>query len=127
MEVLFLIGRIIFGGFFIYNAINHLRNAEGMSGYAGSKGIKSPKNAVIGTGILLLLGGAGVVLGIYPRISLILLLIFLIPVTFIMHAYWKIEDPQAKAAEQIQFMKNLALIGASIALLAAPLPWDLSL
>ena len=69
------------------NGINHLRNISSMTGYAASKGVPFPKAAIIGTGILLLLGGLGIVLGFYVRISCLLLLLFLIPVTFKMDQF----------------------------------------
>jgi putative oxidoreductase len=46
------------------------------------------------------------------------LVLFLIPVTFIIHPFWKIQDPAAKMGEMINFTKNLALLGAVLILLA---------
>jgi uncharacterized membrane protein YphA (DoxX/SURF4 family) len=56
MDTLFLIGRIIFGFYFVFNGFNHFSNLSMMSGYAQSKGVPAPKLAVIFTGLLLLLG-----------------------------------------------------------------------
>ncbi len=123
MEVLFLIGRIMFGGYFIKNAWGHFKNLEGMTGYATSKGVPSPREAVFIGGILLLLGGLGLMFGVAPEASLTFLLIFLVPVTFKMHAYWKVTDPNAKMGEQVNFYKNLALIGAILMLYAIETPW----
>jgi uncharacterized membrane protein YphA (DoxX/SURF4 family) len=103
------------------NGYNHFKNLEGTTGYAQSKGVKNAKTAVIVGGILLILGGAGIVLGIFPRFSVLLLEIFLIPVTLKMHQYWKITDPMQKMGEEINFMKNVALIGAALMFLAAPI------
>lgn len=127
MDVLFLIGRILLGGFFIFNGFNHLIKVGIMAPYAGSKGVPAPSLAVVVTGMLLLLGGLSVVLGIYRMVGFILLIIFLVPVTFIMHAFWNVEDPQARAAEMINFTKNLALLGAILMIMAVPHPWPLSL
>jgi hypothetical protein len=44
-----------------------------------------------------------------------------------MHNFWKDEDPQMKMADRINFMKNMALLGALLMLLAIPLPWPLRL
>lgn len=49
--------------------------------------------------------------------SALLLIVFLVPVTLMMHAFWKETDPQAKQAEQVAFNKNLALIGAALIVL----------
>lgn len=123
MAILFLLGRIIFGGFFVMNAWSHFKNLEGMAGYAASKSVTSPKAAVFGSGLLILLGGLGVIFGITPQASLTLLIIFLVPVTFKMHAYWKETDPNTKTMQRIQFMKNMALLGACLMMFAIPVPW----
>ena len=126
MDVLFLIGRLIFGGYFIMNAWGHFKHLESITGYAQSKGVPSPRAAVFVSGVLLLLGGLGVVFGIAPEASLALLIIFLVPVSFKMHAFWK-EEGQPRMMEQVQFMKNLAILGAVLMLLAIPTPWAMSL
>ncbi len=123
MDILFLIGRLIFGGYFLMNAWNHFKNLEGLTGYAASKGVPSPRAAVFMGGILLLLGGLGVIFGIAPEASLALLIIFLVPVSFKMHAFWKETDQNAALMERVQFMKNMALVGALLMLYAVSVPW----
>ena len=127
MEYLFLVSRILFGGYFVLAGINHFRNLAGTAGYAASKGVPFPKVAVIGTGLLLLLGGLGIVLGLYVRFAILLLVVFLIPVTFKMHQFWKVQDPMQKMGERINFEKNIALAGAALAYLFIALPWALAL
>ncbi len=123
MDILFLIGRIIFGGYFLQNAWNHFKHLDGLTRYAESKGVPSARAAVFISGVLLLLGGLGVVFGITPEASLTLLLIFLVPVTFKIHPFWKETDPAARMQELLHFYKNLALIGAILMLYAIPVPW----
>ena|SRR5690606_18619857 len=120
MDILFLIGRILFGGFFLYNGINHLNKQAALTGYAKSKKVPNPKAAVILGGLLLIVGGIGVLLGVYPEVALTSLLIFLVPTTFMMHAFWRSPE-QERASEKIQFLKNMALIGAILMLYS--LPW----
>ncbi len=127
MDYLFLLGRILYGGFFVMAGLNHFMQAGAMAGYAQSKNVPAPKLAVFGTGVLLLLGGASVLLGVEPQIGVLLLVLFLLPTSFIMHAYWKVTDPQWRQVDQINFMKNLALLGAGLTLLLVPQPWPLSL
>ena len=126
MEILSLFGRIIFGGFFLMNAWQHFTKLDSYSGYAASKGVPSPTVAVFVSGIFLLLGGLGVLFGVSPIASLTLLILFLVPVSLSMHAFWKVADPNMKMTEQIAFMKNLALIGALLMLYAVPVPWAYS-
>jgi uncharacterized membrane protein YphA (DoxX/SURF4 family) len=79
------------------------------------------------SGLLLLIGGLSILLGVYPPIGTIALAAFLIPVTFMMHAFWKVQDPMAKMGETVNFTKNLALLGAALILLGVPQPWVVSL
>jgi putative oxidoreductase len=127
MSIVFLIGRIIFGGFFIFSGLNHFAKLEYISGYASMKGTPAPKAATGGTGLLLVLGGLSILLGVLPLVGAILLIIFLVAVSIQIHAYWKVADPQARAAEMVNFMKNMALAGALLMVLTIPGPWPLSL
>jgi uncharacterized membrane protein YphA (DoxX/SURF4 family) len=125
-SILFLLGRILFGGYFLMSGLNHFAHVAMLSGYAQSKGVPAPKLAVIVTGLLLLLGGLSVLFGLYPTIGALALLLFLLPVTFMMHAYWKVQDPQMQMGERMNFMKNLALVGAALLLFAISQPWPVS-
>ena len=86
-----------------------------------------PNVAVFATGLLLLGGGAGILLGVYVKCAIALLSIFLIGVTFQMHRYWDVPDPMMRSIENVNFYKNLALLGAVLMLLAIPEPWVMSL
>ena len=117
----------MFGGYFVMAGINHFTNAGMMSGYAGSKNVPAPRLAVLGSGALLVLGGLSVVLGFLPVLGLILLVIFLVPTTLLMHNFWTIQDPQARMADQVNFLKNVGLIGASLLLMYGATTWPLTL
>ncbi|MFQ6058585.1 MAG: DoxX family membrane protein [Anaerolineae bacterium] len=127
MDILFLMGRIVLGGYYLFNASNHFMRLEMMSGYAGSKGVPSPRLAVAGSGIILGLGGLSILLGFQPVIGVALIVIFLVPVAFMMHNFWAVEDPQMKMAEMVNFTKNLALAASALMFLAIPTPWSFSL
>jgi putative oxidoreductase len=83
--------------------------------------------AVLGSGVLLALGGLSILLGVQPKWGVLFLVLFLVPVTFTMHNYWADKDPQMRQNNEINFHKNLALLGAALMLLAIPEPWPLSL
>lgn len=122
MDILHLLGRIIFGGFFIYNGVQHFMDMDTMKGYAGSKGVPAPGLAVAGSGLMLVLGGASVLLGLWPRIGLALVILFLVPVAFMMHDFWAVPEDQ-KQAEMVNFSKNMALAGAALIMLAGAGSW----
>ena len=123
IAIVFIIGRVIFGLYWLQVAYNHFKHSAMLAGYAQSKGVKSSKAAVIGSGVLALLGGLSVILGFYPRVGLTLLALFLLGVSVKMHAFWKEADPQAKQADKIQFHKNTAIFAAILMLFTLALPW----
>lgn len=123
MEIFFIVGRILLGGFFIMNGISHFKDFDSLRGYAVSKNVANPGLVVAVGGLFLLIGGIGVLFGLYVPVAVASLVLFLIPVTFIMHAYWKDADPVMRLSDQTNFMKNLALLGAVLTLLAIPRPW----
>jgi putative oxidoreductase len=123
VRYLFLLGRILYGGFFLRNAYNHFTGVSAMAPYAGSKGVPAPSAAILGSGLLLALGGLSILLGVKPKLGILCVVLFLLPVTFTMHNYWADRDPQARQMNQIQFNKNIGLLGAALMLLAIPEPW----
>jgi uncharacterized membrane protein YphA (DoxX/SURF4 family) len=127
MDYVFLVGRVLYGGIFVYNAINHFRNHGMMTGYVGSKGVPAPQIAVLGSGLLMLLGGLSVILGVRPTAGVVLITVVLAPVTVIIHNYWADSDPTARMHNFINFQKNVALIGAAWMSLMIPQPWALGL
>jgi putative oxidoreductase len=127
MRALFVLGRTIFGGFFAYNGINHLQHAEGMGQYAATKGVPKPELAVQATGALLLAGGLSIIAGVKPRQGLAALIGFLIPVTLQMHRFWEEQDAQQRQSELINFTKNMALVGAALAMMQIEEPWPASI
>ena len=97
-----------------------------MTGYAESKGVPAPALAVGGSGVLLFLGGLSLLLGYHPTIGAALLVIFLLGVSFGIHNFWAVQD-QAKQAEMISFLTNMAILGLLLMTLAIPRPWLMSL
>ena len=126
-DLLFLAGRLLLGGYFLMAGFNHFRNRKMMTGYAASKGVPLAALAIPATGLLLLAGGLSVLLGLYPLVGLGLLAVFLVGVTPKMHDFWTQKDPMQKMAEQSNFMKNTALLGAVLALSLLGSTWPYAL
>lgn len=122
-EILFLIGRLIFGGTLVWMASKHFWQLEFIAGYAEYKGVPQPKAMTIISGLLLMLGGAGVAAGIYPFLSAVGILIFYIIVTPWIHDFWAAQE-ENKADETNQFLKNVIGVGATVAIMGiATVPW----
>lgn len=118
MDVVVLIGRIVFVVLFLGSGFGHLTQTEMMAGYAGSKGVPSPKAAVAGSGVLIVVGAVMVLLGLWADLGALLLVVFLVPTAVMMHGPWKVTEAQDKQMEQTQFLKDLALAGAALMLFA---------
>ncbi len=125
-DYILLLSRVILGFYFLFNSFNHFRSLSSISEWVKSKNIPAPKLMVALTGILLLIGGFSILLGIYIEIGILALTLFFLPVTFVMHDFWRETDPQMKTMHMINFMKNLALWAAILALLFVPQPWPFS-
>ena len=126
MRVPFLLGRLMFGGYFIVSGINHFKNKGRMTQYTAAKNVPKPGAAVMATGAALIAGGASILLGVKPKLGAAGLVGFLAGVSPIMHDFWKQEDEQQRMNETINFMKNLALAGGAMALMAVEEPWPAS-
>jgi putative oxidoreductase len=126
MKAPFLLGRIVFGGYFLYNGINHLRQAKSMAPYAESKGVPNGELAVKLSAIPLIIGGASILLGVKPKLGALAILGFLAGVSPVMHDFWSKDDPNEKMAEMVNFTKNLALAGGALALMGVEEPWEAS-
>ena len=126
MKAPFLIGRLLFAGFFINSGISHLKNRKSMAGYARAKGVPQPELAVTLSAVPLLVGGASILLGVKPKLGAMALLGFLAGVSPIMHDFWRDEDPQTRMNNMIMFMKNMALAGGALALMGVEEPWEAS-
>ncbi|HEY3500299.1 MAG TPA: DoxX family protein, partial [Polyangiaceae bacterium] len=77
-------------------------------------GVPVPEVLVPLSGVLLLVGSASIALGFHARIGALLLMAFLVPVTFFMHRFWEIPDPTAARMQYISFLKNVSLFGATL-------------
>jgi len=118
MDVVLVIGRILFALIFINSGIAHLTKLEAMTGYAKYKKVPAAKLSVIVSGLMILIGGLYIALGIYADLGGLLIALFLIPAAFLMHAFWKETDATAKQNESIGFFKDLALAGAALIIFA---------
>lgn len=98
--------------------INHFVQKKNLTEYARSKHVASPELAVSLSGALLAASGICIVLGMLVDIALLALVAFLFITSVVMHAFWKDTDPMAKMNNHISFMKNMALLGASLMMLS---------
>ena len=126
MKIPFLLGRIVFGDFFLYNGINHFKERKSLAEYAKGKNVPVADIAVPATGAALIVGGSSILLGIKPKLGALAIIGFLASVSPTMHDFWKQQDPVQRMNDMINFGKNMALLGAAVALMAVEEPWPTS-
>lgn len=125
MKAVFLLGRVIFGGFFLYNGINHFKQRQGLAQYAGAKNVPNPDLAVTASGAAMALGGAGIILGVQPKLGALAIAAFLAVASPTIHDFWN-ADEASKQNDMIHFSKNIALLGAALILASVEEPWPAS-
>jgi putative oxidoreductase len=111
MRAIFPIGRVLFALIFVASVIGHFSGAA--ISEASAHGVPLATILVPLAGIIALVGGVCIMLGYRARFGALLLLVFLVPVTLVMHKFWGLPDPQA-AMQRVHFMKNVSLIGACL-------------
>ena len=116
MDLVLIIGRILFALIFINSGIAHFTKTAAMTGYAQYKKVPAAKASVLLSGAVILIGGVLIVLGVYADLGALLIALFSIVSAFMMHNFWTIEEATAKQSEMASFFKNLALGGAALML-----------
>jgi putative oxidoreductase len=112
MRYVTLAGRVLYSLIFLMTPLSHF--SAGTIGYAAQSGVPMPGILVPLSGVIGFLGGLSVLLGYQAKRGAWLLVIFLIPVSCTMHAFWSVQDPMMHQAQLAHFMKNVSLLGAAL-------------
>jgi uncharacterized membrane protein YphA (DoxX/SURF4 family) len=112
MDIVLLIGRLLFVGIFVASGFNHF--SQGARDYAKLKGAPNPETLVPLGGAVIIAGGISVGIGLWADLGALLLIGFSVSVAMVMHAFWKESDPQTQQNEMAHFMKNMSMAGAGI-------------
>ena len=106
------LGRVLFAAIFIVSGLTHFSPA--VIGYAASQGVPLASLLVPISGLIALAGGLSILLGYHARIGALLLVLFLIPVTLSLHAFWTVTDPMMAQVQMAMFMKNVSMLGGAL-------------
>jgi putative oxidoreductase len=126
MKAPFLLGRLVFGGFFLYSGIHHFVDRKMLAQYAAAKKVPVPDVAVMASGAMMIMGGASILSGVKPKWGTLAIMGFLAGVSPMIHDFWSHQDPNQRQAEMVNFTKNLALLGGALALMGVEEPWPVS-
>jgi putative oxidoreductase len=112
MRYFYPVGRILFSLIFLTAAPRHF-TSEGIQ-HAADLGVPLATLLVPLSGVMALAGGLGVAIGYHARWGAWLLVGFLVPVTLMMHSYWKLHDAALLHVQQAMFAKNISILGAAL-------------
>jgi putative oxidoreductase len=112
MRYTVLFGRILFSLIFVIASAGHF--SKQMVAFAAAEGVPLASLAVPLSGVIALLGGLSVALGYKAKWGALLLVLFLAPVTVMMHNFWAVQDPMMAMMQQAMFMKNLSMLGGAL-------------
>lgn len=115
VDALLVVSRLLFGGVIAIMGLGHFLNTEQMTGYAEHKGLPAPRIGVLGSGAVLVAGGLGLIVGVFPLISALAIAGFLVIAAVTMHNYWAVGEDQ-RQSERTQFQKNLVMAAGALAL-----------
>lgn len=110
-DIIDLISRILIAIIFLYEAYDSIAFFKDTKALMTEFGLTWRQDLLLIAAITLLIFGATLVLlGYQTTIGATMLLLYLVPVTFIVHSFWN-DPPEIARGEAISFMKNLAIIG----------------
>lgn len=123
-----LVARLMITGIFLASAAgNKIPQFSEVAKKMGEVGIQQPQIMLIGAIAFLIIGSVSIIIGYHARLGALLLLVFLAAATYYFHAFWKLapDSPQFQG-EMIHFMKNAALMGTMVFIMANGAgPWSL--
>ena len=112
MKALLLFGRILFSLIFLFSGFAHFLGKT--IAYGASVGIPMASFLVPLSGVIAIIGALCIILGFKAKLGAVLILIFLIPITFKMHQFWNIADPMMMQLQMSLFMKNISMMGGAL-------------
>ena len=112
-----LVGRLLVAAIFFVSGIAKLINTDATVGHMEQHGIPEAHTLALVAGIAEVAGALALTFGFLTRLGAVGLILFLVPTTFIFHAFWAVPAAEQKM-QMISFLKNLGLIGGLMFLVA---------
>jgi putative oxidoreductase len=125
-------GRVLLTLIFLMSAAgNKIPQFSNVAQMMEGQGVPMPQVMLVGAIVFLLVGSVSIIVGFKARIGAALLLIFLVLATYYFHDFWTWPEDalwvlnmnsdvkmHVQQVEMISFMKNLALMGAMLLIIA---------
>ena len=113
-----LLGRILVAAVFVLSGVNKMGNFAGTAAFMASAGLPMAELLLVPTIAIEIVCGLMLVVGWQTRAAALVLLLFMVPVTAVFHNPWAATDAAMAQQQMIHFLKNLAIMGGLLNLLA---------
>lgn len=112
-----LIGRIFLSAIFIFEALDTAFFTPQTKETMAAHGLTANQDLLLFIAVFLLfVGGLMVLFGYRSTLGAVMLLIYWVPVTFMVHDFWNCDKSSELREQSILFMKNIAIIGGLLML-----------
>lgn len=106
-----LLGRWCIAAIFLIAGIVKFMSYDATAAFMAVKGLPSVPYLLYAAAILEILCGLALIFGFWTRLAAVILLLYLIPVTYIFHDFWNVPSPELRYLQLWMFLKNLAIFG----------------
>lgn len=110
---LYFVARLFIAAIFLFGAAGKFFNYDSMAGYMQSKGLTNIPALLYIAAFVELFGGIALVINYKAKLAALVLFLFLIPVTYIMHDFWNLTGPE-QMQNLVHFFCNIAIAGGLI-------------
>ena len=110
--------RVLTAGMFISGGWDAFREPGGRAKAPAKIGLPESAALVRANGLGMAAAGAAMAVGIKPRLAAVALAGMLVPTTLAAHRFWEQEEEQGRRMQQIQFLKNAAMLGSLLQIAA---------
>lgn len=111
------LARLCLSAIFIYAGIQKFLFHDATLQYMAAKNLPAVPVLLVLAALVELIGGACLIIGFKTRTAAALLLLFLIPATYLFHDFWNVGGAD-KQLQTLMFLKNIAIMGGLLLLIA---------
>ncbi|HEX2850946.1 MAG TPA: DoxX family protein [Acidimicrobiales bacterium] len=105
------VGRMLLASQFVYGGYKAAKDPGRRPHALEKAGVPGGADLVRFNGAAMAAGGIALGLGIFPRLAAAGLFASLVPTTLVGHPFWREEEPAARQAQTVQFLKNASMLG----------------
>ena len=116
-DVAALVGRVLLASLFVWSGFGKIAGFAGTAGFIASKGLPMAQLLTATAIVAELGGGLAIIAGWKVRWSALVLVAFTIVASVVFHNFWA-APPEQAMMQQINFIKNTAIIGGLLLLYA---------